>query len=119
MTTLVPSLALLHPPAAAVRAMNRPLPETKLRKAAQDFEALLLSSCLGEMRKAFSGSFGTEDPARSSLEGLAISALANALAAAGGVGMARMIFEELRQNLPQPVSVQGLANSAGRPGENR
>lgn len=67
----------------------------KTEKAAQDFEAMLLASLLESVEKSFSG-FG-EDGAVGSGEYsyMGVQALALGMAARGGIGIARMILEQL------------------------
>jgi len=80
----------------------------KLQKAAHYFEALLLSSWLGEMKESFSGSFGGEgDPASSSLQGLSISAVSSALASSGGFGIGKMILNYLQSRTLQGIPSTG------------
>ncbi len=70
-------------------------PDAKLKKAAQDFEGLLLASLLDEM-KSFSDSLGSEsDPGSSSVQGLGISALSSAISKAGGIGLGKMVLQQL------------------------
>jgi Rod binding domain-containing protein len=88
--------------------MSGQVSDAKVRKAAQDFEAILLSFWLGGMQKAFSGSLGTEDPASSSLQGLGLSAVSSALAASGGVGIAQMILDGLQREPAQPTDTESV-----------
>ncbi len=85
-------------------AMSRPAtegvasaaPSPKLRKAAQQFEGLLINTLLGPMEKTFSSLPGQKDvPGDANYAYLATQALASALAAAGGLGIARMIVRNV------------------------
>lgn len=68
----------------------------KTEKAAQDFEAVLLGSLLQSLQKAFSG-FGEDGALGSGDYGyLGVQALASGMAANGGIGIARMILEQLQ-----------------------
>jgi Rod binding domain-containing protein len=107
MTTLTPSLALVNDPGAVPRGTGSQAPDAKVRKAAQDFEAVLLSYWLDGMQKAFSGSFGSEDSASASLQGLGVSAVSSALASSGGVGIAEMILEALRSERQHEIDGEG------------
>jgi Rod binding domain-containing protein len=71
----------------------------KLRKSAQEFEAILLQSWLEKMNQSFVGSSESQDPAHDTVSSLGTQAIASALAARGGIGIARML---LRQLQPKP-----------------
>ena len=72
---------------------------TKAEKAAQDFEAVLLGSLLDSLQKTFDGSPKSEDaPTGSGDYGLmGTQALAAAMAARGGIGIARLILQQWQQ----------------------
>jgi len=64
----------------------------KLRKAAQEFEGVLLSTLLEEFQKGSLDPSGASQGAGSeTLRSLGTQAVAQALAARGGLGIARMI----------------------------
>lgn len=94
----------------------------KLEKAAQQFEAFLLSSVLDQMQKSFSGSLGDDtDPAAGTLTGLSISAVSSAMAAAGGIGLAKMALRHLQPAadvpkllLQEPKVFPGTADYPGK-----
>jgi len=76
-----------------------PSPPGKLEKAAQDFEAVLLGTLLDSLQKTFSGN-PEEGPAGSGdYAFMSTQALASAMAARGGIGIARLILSHLRQTL--------------------
>lgn len=68
-------------------------PSHKLVKAAQDFEAILLSSWLEKLQKSFAGTDDGSDPAHDTLASLGTQAIAAALAARGGIGVAKLILQ--------------------------
>jgi Rod binding domain-containing protein len=69
----------------------------KAEKAARDFEAVLLGSLLESLQKTFAGT-PEDDPSGSSNYGvMGTQALASAMAARGGIGIARMILQQWRQ----------------------
>lgn len=71
----------------------------KVRNAAQDFESLLLTQMLKTMREASGnqGWLGTgDDQSSSSIMELAEQQVAQALAASGGLGLARLAADGLR-----------------------
>ncbi|MGH9581773.1 MAG: rod-binding protein [Bryobacteraceae bacterium] len=78
-------------------AMKHGTASAKLRKAAQDFEALMIGEMLKTTRESGSdGWLGSGDSAgNDSAMGLAESQLAQALASGGGLGLARMIEKQL------------------------
>lgn len=71
--------------------------EAKLKKAATEFEAVLLSSWLEKMREGY-GLDSKDDsmPGSDSMTSLATQAVAQALAARGGLGIAKLMYERLR-----------------------
>jgi Rod binding domain-containing protein len=78
-------------------ATSRSSSDPKLKKAARDFESLLLSSMLEEM-KTFSDSLGGEsDSASNTIQGLGINAASTAIAKAGGVGIGQMVLQQLQR----------------------
>lgn len=71
-----------------------------VRAAAQQFEALLVGQMLRSMREAGGGGWlgGDEQDAAFSLMEMAEQALATALAAQGGLGLARLVENALSSN---------------------
>ena len=99
----------------------------KLVKAAHEFEAMLLQSWLEKMNKSFAGESGSLDPAHDTVSSLGTQAVAQALAARGGIGIANMILRQLRQaaqptqragevqaNVPVNQVVPGADNKSGQ-----
>lgn len=80
----------------------------KLVKAAHEFEALLLQSWLEKMNQSFAGESGNLDPAHDTVSSLGTQAIAQALAARGGIGIASMLLRQLGRNAQhaQPQEVQ-------------
>lgn len=78
----------------------------KLRKSAQEFEALLISSWWREMQQS---SLDPEDSdsvlgaGADTLQGLGMNAMATAVAQGGGLGIARMLVHSLEPSLHQPA----------------
>ena len=72
-------------------------PQTKLETAAKQFEALVLSQLLKSARESSPGGLMGDgaDQASSTMSGLAEEHFAQALAAQGGLGLARMISQGL------------------------
>jgi len=72
----------------------------KLRKAAQEFEGMLMQQLLGDFKVGFS-TLGGETPmaGTDSLNSLAIQALSTALAKRGGLGIGNMLIHQLEPHL--------------------
>ena len=69
----------------------------KLVKAARDFEALLLESWFEKMNQSFVGESASLDPGHDTLSSLGSQAIATALAARGGIGIANTILHQLQR----------------------
>jgi Rod binding domain-containing protein len=79
------------------------LPPGKGPKAAREFEAQLLGSLLGSLEKTFAHVPGEETPTgEDNYEYIGTQALASALAARGGFGIARMIGDHLGSTKVSP-----------------
>ena len=72
----------------------------KLAKSAREFEAILLQSWLEKMNQSFAGLEESQDPAHDTLTSLGTQAIAQALAARGGIGIANMIVRQLQRRAP-------------------
>jgi Rod binding domain-containing protein len=71
------------------------------RKAAQDFEAMLIGSLLRSLERTFSAAPGENKPAGSDdYQYLGTEALAGAVAAGGGLGLARDVVGKLLKTQP-------------------
>jgi Rod binding domain-containing protein len=71
-------------------------PSSKLKKAAQEFESILLQSWLEKMNQSFVGASESQDAAHDTVSSLGTQAIASALAARGGIGIARMLLRQLQ-----------------------
>lgn len=68
----------------------------KLRRAARDFESILLAKWWEGMQQGFVGSSeGEQTPGAANLKGLAAQAMCQAVAAAGGLGLAELMVHQL------------------------
>jgi Rod binding domain-containing protein len=81
------------PPPAANLPSAKAL--TKNAKAARDFEALLLTPVLDALQKTFGGNDDAKTVGASDYRALGTQALAQAIAASGGIGIAKMILSHL------------------------
>jgi Rod binding domain-containing protein len=88
--------------ATAANMASSPKPPNKLAKAAQEFESILLASWLEKMNQGFVGSEESQDAAHDTVSSLGTQAIASALAARGGIGLAGMLLRQLQP--AQPVA---------------
>jgi Rod binding domain-containing protein len=93
---------VLNGPAAAspaTSAKSKPVDsadDQKLKKAAGDFESILLSSMWKSMKQSFGDSKdGESDPAGGTIDDLGIEAMSQAVGKAGGLGIGNMIIKHL------------------------
>ena len=95
-------------PAAEISAAQKATPTaTRLTKAAQDFESMLLASLWKSMHQ----SFGPNDEAEAgtnNLDDIATQALCSGIAAGGGLGIAKMLLRHLTAG-----GSAGLSGGAG------
>jgi len=87
--------------------------DRKLRKAAGDFESILLASMWKSMKQSFgtSDSDFEADPAHGTLEDWGIEIMSSAVGRAGGLGIGKLILK----NLEPYVHAEQGANSAHSP----
>jgi Rod binding domain-containing protein len=91
-----------HEGAASVGTQPESLAHKKLRKAAQDFEGILISQLWGDAQPGFSSLTGDAPLAGTdTLNSLAIQTLSADLAKCGGLGIGRMLVHQLEPSLPQ------------------
>lgn len=76
--------------------------EQKLRHAAAEFEAMLLSKWWSTMKESGFGPTDQTDPGHDTLDQLGMQALSSAVAGAGGIGIGEILVRSL------------LSNAAGR-----
>lgn len=85
--------------APATSAKSKPVEspdEQKLKKAAGDFESILLSTMWKSMKQSFGDSTeGESDPASGTIGDLGIEAMSQAVGKAGGLGIGNMIIKHL------------------------
>lgn len=92
----------------------------KLMKAAQEFEANLLSSWWEEAEKGLHDTMGGEQGLGSGfdgLKGLAMNNMAMSMVKSGGIGMSRMIFHSLEPALRRKLQDQTAAASKAEGGQ--
>lgn len=81
---------------SAITALPAAQPATKMKaeKAAQDFEAVLLTSLLDSLQKSFAGTADESSAGSDSYAAMGTQALASAISAHGGIGIAGMILRQ-------------------------
>ncbi|MBZ5613071.1 MAG: hypothetical protein LAO23_03610 [Acidobacteriia bacterium] len=98
-STFIPPAAANPPAAKPVLTKNA----LKNEKAARDFEAMLLTPLLDSLQKTFAGSAeDAKTPGASDYRLMASGALAQSIAARGGIGIAQLVLDHL-----QPPKVPG------------
>ena len=81
----------------------------KLRRFAQEFEAILINSWWRSMKDSFSSLSGSEDePAHETLDDWSMQAMSSAIAASGGVGLSTLLIRHLGSP-PPPAQHPGNA----------
>lgn len=74
--------------------------EAKLKEACQQFEEMFLTQMMKQMRKsAPKGGLFKGGQAQKQFEGMLDQERAKAWASDGGVGMAQMLFEQMKKNM--------------------
>lgn len=89
------NLSILSPTTGIPGA--QPAGKAKAEKAAQDFEAILLGSLLQSLQKSFAGPSEDAPVGSDSYAAMGTQALASAMSAHGGIGIARMILHQWQQ----------------------
>jgi Rod binding domain-containing protein len=92
---------------SAEKATQGQSPSPKLVKAAQEFEAILLSSWLEKLQESYAGPDDGSDPAHGTLASMGTQTIAQALAARGGIGIAKLLL----QHLAKPAQTAEVAES--------
>jgi Rod binding domain-containing protein len=95
----------------ASNATHGPVAVQKLRKAAAEFEAQLLTSWWTTMKQsAMSGSDEDSDPGKDTLDQLGMQAMSSAVAnGRGGLGIGDMLVRSLLSNHPEIAGESGSA----------
>ena len=104
------------PPSFSPRITNNSgLPDSpaarKLRKAAAEFESMLLTKWWTSMKESALSSDDATDPAKDTLDQMSIQALCSGVAQAGGFGIAAMLVRSLLSNPSLSGAAAASANS--------
>jgi hypothetical protein len=84
----------------------------KLKKAAGDFESILLASMWKSMKQSFGASESDADPAHGTLDDWGIEIMSGAVGRAGGLGIGKLILDHLQ---PALAKSEGPKPAAGAP----
>jgi Rod binding domain-containing protein len=84
------------------RAPSSSIENSKIDKAAKDFESILLSNWLQQAEQSFASLPGSEededaDSGKEQFQGIAMQSLGASLVASGGIGIAKMIAKSLHK----------------------
>ena len=90
--------------------------ERKLRRAAAEFEGMLLSKWWSAMRDSGLGGIDETDPGHDTLDQLGMQSLSSAVASAGGIGIGALLVRDLLGKLPPedaapPLAKKGLGQA--------
>jgi Rod binding domain-containing protein len=80
----------------------------KTENAARDFEAMLLTSLLDSLEKTFCGASDAGFAGADDYRLMGTQALAAAVAAGGGIGIARLILRHMEPRHIEPTKVPGV-----------
>lgn len=87
----------------------------KLKKAAADFEAMLLANWWSSMKESGLGNSDEEsDPGHETLDELGIQAMSGAVASGGGLGIGAMLVKVLLSNAERVTSPEATAGNTRR-----
>jgi Rod binding domain-containing protein len=99
-TVAVVPLNVSVPRAQSINSGNSDSPElSKLRKAAGEFESILLASLWKSMKETFSDPDEDADPTLKSFDDWGIQAMASAVGNSGGLGIKNTILKYLEPTL--------------------
>jgi Rod binding domain-containing protein len=82
----------------------------KLRKSTQEFEAMLVSSWWQEMQNSFRDPDEEQEAGSDTLQQIGFQSMATAMAASGGIGLARMVFHCLAPALEHSKPLDGATD---------
>lgn len=87
---------------APLMAAGNAATRTGLKKAAQEFESMLLSNLLESMKQGFGGEEESQDAGHSAFSNMGTQALAQAVVARGGIGIAKLMLGKLQNRAANP-----------------
>jgi len=83
--------------------------DAKIAKGAREFESILVGSWLQQAEQSFAtlpGADDDQDPGRDSMMSLGVETLSRSLAAAGGIGIGKMIAKAMHANADKAKAQQ-------------
>ena len=86
-----------------------PTDDAKIEKGAREFESILVGSWLQQAEQSFAtlpGAEDGEDPGRDQMMSLGVETLSKSLAAAGGIGIGKMIARAMHANADKAKAQQ-------------
>ncbi|MGH9351756.1 MAG: rod-binding protein [Terriglobia bacterium] len=86
--------------------------EEKLKKASVQFESMLVSSLWKDMEKTF-GQSDSDQPGFDTMQDMGLRAMTTALAASGGIGIAKMIDQQVERQQAAVAAQQESGRGAG------
>ncbi len=101
--------------AALAQSKSAASSPAQMKKAALDFEAILLAQWLDSAEKSFGtvpGGDPMQDPGHDQLQGIAVQHIAQAVAKAGGIGIGRMLLGFFERSQPGLETTQADAPAA-------
>ena len=102
----------------AAASANGPSPgsEAKLRRAASEFEAMLLSKWWSAMKEGgLSGGEDDSDPGHDTLDQLGMQAMSTAVAQGGGIGIGALLVRSLLSNPEEQSQKEQSPATQARP----
>jgi Rod binding domain-containing protein len=95
----------------ALKAPAGSAADTKIEKAAKEFESILLGSWLQQAEQSFGSVPGGDDEddadaGKEQFQGMAMQSLGTSMTASGGIGIAKMISKQLHKAEDARVALQ-------------
>ncbi len=84
---------------AAELSPSKKQDETKLKQACEQFESLFLTQMLKEMKKSIPKSESEGSKEKDTYEDMMYDEVAKSMAASGGVGMANVLYQQMKELL--------------------
>jgi Rod binding domain-containing protein len=94
-----------------------PSQDEKLRKATDRFESMLVSTLWKDMVKTFAdpGS-GSDEPGFDTMRDLSLRAMTTALASSGGIGISRMLYQQIERLQKAADQTNAESRDSGKSG---
>ncbi len=91
---------------------------SKIEKSAKDFESILLGSWLQQAEQSFASLPGADDDGdadvgKEQFQGMAMQSLGNSMTAAGGIGIAKMLAQQLHKAADKEAAAAAGTPPAG------